>query len=694
MKFRLVAICMLLLSAYDAGALRAAFSLSEASLTSKFFEEMFDDGSYETGWIFSDTQHARWNVIKTAGTMDFAAINPNDCGSLRIKGPADFADRELADALSPEFFVDGQALFSCYVGFSHEFDDMGALEIDLVGRNGATIQLWSSLNSESHTGWEWRKIEIPYIIRDAGTFRLRFRYTSGSLAAALSPGGCQASFYVDDISVSSYASAPEGTTITSGQSVQFFNHTDSPASLTWSFPGGTPSTSSEENPVVIYNKPGIYDVSLTAKNSRNISDTYTAKDFITVEVGMPEVRIKVDAGIRAEGSGLYALPPYTPVRFSPSKPDELSYCNWHIGSGCDDDDLVVRDGHSAIMEFNGEGRRTIIADAANQKGKCQEEMNVDVVKRARMSNIMPNDIAVPVSLSKLSDTLAEIYPKPAVPCAVDNVSFVISDAKASASATATASVLILKNGEPADVIASATTPIAGKTLPLSIDFPQPAVVMDTQWAVVLQLKGVTNANVATAHSGANSAMFKDDDGWRHFETHSFRFSPSCTYSVLKVTDAEVSEKMEFDPHGSTLNLPFMSLLDCRYILNAEWIKIVEERNGAYRYNLSVTANPLPASMQGRDAELLLTDGISVKRIKLSQSRGIDNVAGVDTDKLVSIVDGHIRLDLSSALTMSVFSPEGVIIARDVREYAPLSPGVYCVSVRLANGGLRSFRFVF
>ena len=40
-------------------------------------------------------------------------------------------------------------------------------------------------------------------------------------------------------------------------------------SWTWNFPGGNPSTSSLENPVIFYNTPGVHDVSLTVGNGVN-----------------------------------------------------------------------------------------------------------------------------------------------------------------------------------------------------------------------------------------------------------------------------------------------------------------------------------------------------------------------------------------------------------------------------------------
>ena len=50
----------------------------------------------------------------------------------------------------------------------------------------------------------------------------------------------------------------------------------------WSFPGGIPSSSSAENPLVYYANPGNYDVTLTV-NDANGSDTQTISNLITYE---------------------------------------------------------------------------------------------------------------------------------------------------------------------------------------------------------------------------------------------------------------------------------------------------------------------------------------------------------------------------------------------------------------------------
>jgi PKD repeat protein len=72
------------------------------------------------------------------------------------------------------------------------------------------------------------------------------------------------------------------TTLTANGSVNFIDlSTNAPTSWSWSFPGGTPSTSTAANPVVSYLIAGTYDVSLIAINS-NGSNTKLKLNNITV----------------------------------------------------------------------------------------------------------------------------------------------------------------------------------------------------------------------------------------------------------------------------------------------------------------------------------------------------------------------------------------------------------------------------
>ncbi|MBN2862498.1 MAG: M4 family metallopeptidase [Bacteroidales bacterium] len=64
--------------------------------------------------------------------------------------------------------------------------------------------------------------------------------------------------------------------------VQFFDlSTNDPTSWSWTFTGGTPPSSTLQNPVVVYNTPGTFAVALTASRG-SLSNTNTKTEYITV----------------------------------------------------------------------------------------------------------------------------------------------------------------------------------------------------------------------------------------------------------------------------------------------------------------------------------------------------------------------------------------------------------------------------
>jgi PKD repeat protein len=97
-------------------------------------------------------------------------------------------------------------------------------------------------------------------------------------------------FMIDDLAVTT-GSTPaltadftaDQTNITVGSSINFTDQsTGNPTTWTWSFPGGTPSTSTLQNPSnILYNTTGTYDVSLTVTNGSS-SNTKTVAGYITV----------------------------------------------------------------------------------------------------------------------------------------------------------------------------------------------------------------------------------------------------------------------------------------------------------------------------------------------------------------------------------------------------------------------------
>ena len=73
------------------------------------------------------------------------------------------------------------------------------------------------------------------------------------------------------------------TVVNAGGTVEFTDFSTGGVSTHyWTFPGGTPSASTETNPVITYNTPGIYDVELIVSNG-NTSDTLLRTAYITTD---------------------------------------------------------------------------------------------------------------------------------------------------------------------------------------------------------------------------------------------------------------------------------------------------------------------------------------------------------------------------------------------------------------------------
>lgn len=94
------------------------------------------------------------------------------------------------------------------------------------------------------------------------------------------PGICKADF------------STENTIICTGSSVSFTDESfHNPTSWSWSFQGGSPSTSSSQNPTVTYTTPGIYSVTLTVSNySGSVSNTKSQYIHVVSENGSPAIQ--------------------------------------------------------------------------------------------------------------------------------------------------------------------------------------------------------------------------------------------------------------------------------------------------------------------------------------------------------------------------------------------------------------------
>lgn len=130
--------------------------------------------------------------------------------------------------------------------------------------------------------------------------------------------------------------------------VQFFdNSTGEPSTWDWQFPGGTPASSAEQNPIISYNTPGVYTVSLAVSNATG--NTFLLQDdYITVEAFPdPEFSAVPDPS-----------DPFT-YNFTNLTTTQVNQYNWDFGDGNTDS------GFNATHTYSAPGTYQVTLNALN-----------------------------------------------------------------------------------------------------------------------------------------------------------------------------------------------------------------------------------------------------------------------------------------------------------------------------------------
>ncbi|MBE9469086.1 MAG: cadherin domain-containing protein [Bacteroidetes bacterium] len=144
-------------------------------------------------------------------------------------------------------------------------------------------------NNDDNDGLENFQITVPADAVEGYTvMRLRTAYSTTSNPCGTINYAGEVEDYA--IHVTNYSVGPKAYFAVTNQELEegksvIFSHTSegNPTSIQWTFEGGTPETSTEENPVVTYATVGNYDVSLLVTNADG-SDTETKVDYMTVNV--------------------------------------------------------------------------------------------------------------------------------------------------------------------------------------------------------------------------------------------------------------------------------------------------------------------------------------------------------------------------------------------------------------------------
>ena len=148
--------------------------------------------------------------------------------------------------------------------------------INYTDWHGKTAYAGITFTLNNHIVYGWLEISVSEDGSTAIVHRIGYDEEPGAMIQA---GSCikQNAVPIADFTV-------DDTTLCPGTVVHFSDQSQgNPENWLWSFPGGQPSFSTEQNPVITYYSPGYHDVSLTVSKSQG-GGTKTETGFIHVGV--------------------------------------------------------------------------------------------------------------------------------------------------------------------------------------------------------------------------------------------------------------------------------------------------------------------------------------------------------------------------------------------------------------------------
>ncbi|MFD1468825.1 PKD domain-containing protein [Hymenobacter caeli] len=203
--------------------------------------------------------------------------------------------------------------------------------------------------------------------------RIRFQRYGASLqvdAAVTTRRGGRA---YDDITVTGgtvapiayFTSSATATAVCPGSTVQF---TDAslltPTAWSWSFPGGTPATSTAQNPVVTYNVAGTYGATLTATNASGSSSTTTAA-LVTVSAALPVASFTARQALICPGGK---------ASFTNTSTQCVSSVSWSFPGGTP----ATSTAQNPVVTYATAGNYTATLTATNANGSTTKSIPVQV----------------------------------------------------------------------------------------------------------------------------------------------------------------------------------------------------------------------------------------------------------------------------------------------------------------------------
>ena len=364
------------MSAYAQG-LVASFSADEASVP--YYQMGWDTADEFATWTYASTSYETWKMGNPS--QSFQSIDPSSSASMVLT----YSGNQHETATSPAIEIRPGSTLEFYCYASGIFLVYGAWQLYAIVDGGSTLLIdqfqWAQ--DQGYDGPSWERFTVDLAPFAGKTVQFSFVY-EGSYGEDEAIDGFKI--------LESNAGDDAVININEGESVHFRDlSTGDVTDRRWTFEGGTPASSSEQNPVVTYDKAGSYAVTLTVGDG-TATDTKTRMGYVNVSAEAPVAHVGIPDGAYLSPWVMMFVPVDVPLTFKDASTGNPTSWEWTF----DGTDVATSTEQNPTVTYLVEGTYGLKLEVANEVGSSIDEYTSNAIQAGgeqEIWNIAPEENA-------------------------------------------------------------------------------------------------------------------------------------------------------------------------------------------------------------------------------------------------------------------------------------------------------------
>ena len=364
------------MSAYAQG-LVASFSADEASVP--YYQMGWDSADEFATWTYASTSYETWKMGNPS--QPFQSIDPSSSASMVLT----YSGNQHETATSPAIEIRPGSTLEFYCYASGIFLVYGAWQLYAIvdGSSTLLIDQFQWAQDQGYDGPSWERFTVDLAPFAGKTVQFSFVY-EGSYGEDEAIDGFKI--------LESNGSDDAVININEGESVHFRDlSTGDVTDRRWTFEGGTPASSSEQNPVVTYSKAGSYAVTLTVGDG-TATDTKTRMGYVNVSAEAPVAHVGIPDGAYLSPWVMMFVPVDVPLTFKDASTGNPTSWEWTF----DGTDVTNSTEQNPTVTYLVEGTYGLKLEVANEVGSSIDEYTSNAIQAGgeqEIWNIAPEENA-------------------------------------------------------------------------------------------------------------------------------------------------------------------------------------------------------------------------------------------------------------------------------------------------------------